>query len=97
MNHFVSEYIPALTTEIAPHSIYKYIHKQLRLPITYSHTLIQLHPSTHHHRNYLHLNPTHYVLVLKNFTHFYHPTHFQYTQSPHPLHIFHFSHVAPTK
>lgn len=44
INHFVSEFIPGLTKEIATASIYKYIEKELGLHISYSQRVIEVQP-----------------------------------------------------
>ncbi|MGG5795336.1 trehalose operon repressor [Bacillus nitratireducens] len=97
INHFVSEYIPGLTSEIAAESIYKYIEKELGLHISYSQRVIEVQPCTEDDRKYLDLNGTDYVVVVKNFTHFYDGSQFEYTESRHRLDIFHFSDVARRK
>ena len=94
INHFVSEYIPGLTSEIAAGSIYKYIEKELGLHISYSQRVIEVQPCTEDDRKYLDLNGTDYVVVVKNFTHLYDGSQFEYTESRHRLDIFHFSDVA---
>ena len=97
INHFVSEHIPGLTSEIAAGSIYKYIEKELGLHISYSQRVIEVQPCTEDDRKYLDLNGTDYVVVVKNFTHFYDGSQFEYTESRHRLDIFHFSDVARRK
>ena len=97
INHFVSEYIPGLTSEIAAGSIYKYIEKELGLHISYSQRVIEVQPCTEDDRKYLDLNGTDYVVVVKNFTHLYDGSQFEYTESRHRLDIFHFSDVARRK
>ena len=89
INHFVSEYIPGLTSEIAAGSIYKYIEKELGLHISYSQRVIEVQPCTEDDRKYLDLNGTDYVVVVKNFTHLYDGSQFEYTESP-PLRYFSF-------
>jgi len=49
------------------------------------------------YREYLDLNGTDYVVVVKNFTHLYDGSQFEYTESRHRLDIFHFSDVARRK
>ena len=68
INHFVSEFVPGLTKEIATASIYKYIEKELGLHISYSQRVIEVQPCTEDDRKYLDLNGTDYVVVVKNFT-----------------------------
>ena len=97
INHFVSEFIPGLTKEIATASIYKYIEKELGLHISYSQRVIEVQPCTEDDRKYLDLNGTDYVVVVKNFTHLYDGSQFEYTESRHRLDIFHFSDVARRK
>ncbi len=97
INHFVSEFIPGLTREIAMASIYKYIEKELGLHISYSQRVIEVQPCTDDDRKYLDLNGTDYVVVVKNFTHLYDGSQFEYTESRHRLDIFHFSDVARRK
>lgn len=97
VNYFVSEYIPGLTKEIAEKSIYKYIEKELGLHISYSQRVIEVQPCTDDDRKYLDLNGTDYVVVVKNFTHLYDGSQFEYTESRHRLDIFHFSDVARRK
>ena len=97
INHFVSEFVPGLTKEIATASIYKYIEKELGLHISYSQRVIEVQPCTEDDRKYLDLNGTDYVVVVKNFTHLYDGSQFEYTESRHRLDIFHFSDVARRK
>lgn len=47
-------------------------------------------PCTEDDRKYLDLNGTDYVVVVKNFTHLYDGSQFEYTESRHRLDIFHF-------
>ncbi|MEY8350384.1 trehalose operon repressor [Bacillus cereus] len=97
VNYFVSEHIPGLTKAIAEKSIYKYIEKDLGLHISYSQRVIEVQPCTEDDRKYLDLNGTDYVVVVKNFTHLYDGSQFEYTESRHRLDIFHFSDVARRK
>ncbi|MDC2866943.1 trehalose operon repressor [Bacillus sp. BP-3] len=94
INHFISDTIPELTKEIAEKSIYYYIEKELCLQISYAQRVIEVQPCTEDDRKYLDLNGTDYVVVVKNFTHLYDGTQFEYTESRHRLDIFHFSDVA---
>ncbi|MFD0769959.1 trehalose operon repressor [Bacillus sp. CGMCC 1.60114] len=97
INYFVSDMIPGLTKEIAEKSIYHYIEKELCLHISYAQRVIEVQPCTEDDRKYLDLNGTDYVVVVKNFTHLYDGTQFEYTESRHRLDIFHFSDVARRK
>jgi len=94
VNHFVTELIPGLTTEIAESSIYAYIEKTLGLHISYAQRVIEVQPCSEDDRKYLDLNGTDYVVVVKNFTHLYDGRQFEYTESRHRLDKFYFSDVA---
>ncbi|WP_152395553.1 trehalose operon repressor [Paenibacillus guangzhouensis] len=94
VNHFVTELIPGLTTEIAESSIYAYIEKTLDLHISYAQRVIEVQPCSGDDRKYLDLNGTDYVVVVKNFTHLYDGRQFEYTESRHRLDKFYFSDVA---
>lgn len=94
INHFVSDLVPGLTKEIAEASIYEYIEKELKLKISYAYRIIEAQPCTEEDRKYLDLNGMDYVIVVKNLTHLYDGTPFEYTESRHRLDKFYFADVA---
>jgi GntR family trehalose operon transcriptional repressor len=94
INYFVSNIVPGITREIAESSIYNYIENVLQLHISYAHRVIEAQPCTEDDQKYLHLKETDYVIVVKNYTHLYDGTQFEYTESRHRLDQFYFSDVA---
>lgn len=94
VNHFVSTLVPGLTKELAEASIYHYIEKELGLHISYAHRVIEAQPCTEEDRMYLDLNGMDHVIVVKNYTHLYDGSQFEYTESRHRLDKFYFSDVA---
>lgn len=94
INHFVTDIVPGLTKEIAEASIYEYIEKELQLKISYAYRVIEAQPCTEEDRKYLDLNGMDYVIVVKNLTHLYDGTAFEYTESRHRLDKFYFADVA---
>lgn len=94
VNYFVSDLVPGLTKEIAQRSIYDYIEHSLGLSISYSYRVIEVQRCTDDDYQYLDLNGTDYVVVVKNSTHLYDGRQFEYTESRHRLDKFYFADVA---
>ena len=94
INYFVARLIPGLTLEIASGSIYAYIEKQLGLHISYAQRVIEAQPCNANDRKYLDLNGMDHVIVVKNFTHLYDGSLFEYTESRHRLDKFVFTDIA---
>ena len=72
------------------HRFINTLRKELGLHISYSQRVIEVQPCTEDDRKYLDLNGTDYVVVVKNFTHLYDGSQFEYTESRHRLDIFTF-------
>ncbi|WP_293766262.1 trehalose operon repressor [uncultured Aquitalea sp.] len=94
INHFVADRVPGLTARIAEGSIYHYIEETLGQTISYAQRIIEAQPCNDEDRARLDLNGMDHVIVVKNLTHFYDGSLFEYTESRHRLDKFFFSDIA---
>lgn len=94
INYFVLKLVPGLTREIAGESIYSYLENILKLQISYAERIIEAQPSSEDDRALLDLNGMDHVIVVKNTTHLYDGSVFEYTESRHRLDKFYFSDIA---
>ncbi|OGX79847.1 trehalose operon repressor [Exiguobacterium sp. SH31] len=94
VNYFVKDLVPGLTKQIAEHSIYQYVERELGQQISYAKRKIAAEDVTELDRSRLDLHDYEYVIVITNDTFLYEGRQFEYTESRHRLDKFQFSDVA---
>ncbi|MDP4099036.1 trehalose operon repressor [Paenibacillus sp. P96] len=87
---FLSSVVESLDKEIASHSIYEYLERDLQLKISYAKKEISVEEVTEEDRRLLDLHDYRHIVVVRNYVYLEDTTQFQYTESRHRLDKFQF-------
>ncbi|MFB5763695.1 trehalose operon repressor [Paenibacillus medicaginis] len=89
-DYILSSIVGSLNKEIAGHSIFEYLERELQLKISYAKKEISVEEVTDEDRRLLDLHDYQHIVVVRNYIYLEDTTQFQYTESRHRLDKFQF-------